>query len=232
MGRPYVIVGGFMSVDGKTAPASRQGRLFIPLMNEKLLKRLHKLRAEVDGVLVGVSTILADNPKLTVRAVQGKNPLRIVLDSMAAIPLESEVLKVDDAPTIIAVCRNAPKERTDMLVEKGAEIMRFDCERYIPLGELLERLHCRGVRKLLVEGGSEVRWSFVRSRLVDELFVWITPSVWGGRDAPSLVGGEGCLESSCSLKLQIGRVEVEDSTVILEYKVARDSGAGVTLAPC
>ncbi|MEM2941862.1 MAG: 2,5-diamino-6-(ribosylamino)-4(3H)-pyrimidinone 5'-phosphate reductase [Candidatus Bathyarchaeia archaeon] len=222
MGRPHVIVGGFMSVDGKTAPASRQGRLFIPLMSEKLLKRLHQLRAEVDAVLVGVGTVLADNPKLTVRAVQGKNPLRIVLDSLAAIPLESEVLKANDAPTIIAVCKSAPKERTDMLVEKGAEIMRFDCERYVPLEELLERLYRRGVRKLLVEGGSEVRWSFVKNRLFDELFVWITPSIWGGRDAPSLVGGEGCLESSCSLKLQIGKVEVEDGTVILEYKVVKD----------
>ncbi|MEM4251880.1 MAG: dihydrofolate reductase family protein, partial [Candidatus Bathyarchaeia archaeon] len=184
--------------------------------------RLHQLRAEVDAVLVGVGTVLADNPKLTVRAVQGKNPLRIVLDSLAAIPLESEVLKANDAPTIIAVCKSAPKERTDMLVEKGAEIMRFDCERYVPLEELLERLYRRGVRKLLVEGGSEVRWSFVKNRLFDELFVWITPSIWGGRDAPSLVGGEGCLESSCSLKLQIGKVEVEDGTVILEYKVVKD----------
>ena len=217
-----MIMGGFMSVDGKTAPANRQGRLFIPLMSEKLLKRLHKLRAEVDAVLVGVGTVLADNPKLTVRAVQGKNPVRVVLDSMATIPLESEVLRIKDAPTIIAVCRNASKERTDKLVERGAEIMRFDCERQIPLKELLERLHQRGVRRLLVEGGSEVRWSFVKDQLVDELFVWVAPSVWGGRNAPSLVGGEGYLESDCSLKLHLKNCEVTDDTVILEYKVAKD----------
>ena len=211
-----------MSVDGKTAPANRQGRLFVSLMGEELLKRLHKLRAGVDAVIVGVGTVLEDNPKLTVRAVQGKNPVKVVLDSMATTPVDSEILRIKDAPTIIAVCRNASKERTDKFIERGAEIMRFECERHVPLKELLEELYRRGVRKLLVEGGSEVRWSFVKDRLVDELFVWVAPSVWGGRAAPSLVGGEGCLESDCSLKLQLKNCEVIDGTVILEYKVARD----------
>jgi len=222
MPRPYVIIGGFMSVDGKTAPANRQGRLFVPLMSEKLLRRLHQLRAGVDAVLVGAGTVLADNPRLTVRAVQGKNPVRVVIDSMAGIPLDSEILKIEDAPTIVAVCKTAPQERTDRLIEKGAEVMRFDCEDEIPLSVLLERLHSKGVKRLLVEGGSEVRWSFVRDRLVDELFVWIGPSVWGGSTAPSLVGGEGYLEIDSALKLRLKNCEVVDGTVILEYDVLRD----------
>jgi len=220
MAKPYVILGGFMSVDGKIAPANRKGRLLGPLMGERLLRRLHQLRAEVDAVLVGAGTVIEDNPKLTVRAVQGPNPVRIVLDSMASTPLESAILDVNDAPTIVAVCETAPKDRIDRLIEKGVEIIRFKCNRSIPLDELLDRLYRKGIKRLLVEGGSEVRWSFVRARLVDELFVWITPSVWGGNTAPTLVGGEGYLDAESVLKLHLENYEVIDGTVILEYQVS------------
>ncbi len=222
MARPYVILGGFMSVDGKTAPANRKGRLFTPLLSEKLLRRLHQLRANVDAILVGAKTVVEDDPRLTVRAVEGKNPVRVVLDSIATIPPDSEILQTKDAPTIVAVCENAPKDRIERLAKKGAEIVRFSCERNIPLEDLLDNLSRRGIRKILVEGGSEVRWSFIQARLVDELFVWITPSVWGGRDAPTLVGGGGALDFEHALKLQLKNCEVIDGTIILEYKVSAD----------
>ena len=127
-----------MSLDGKTAPANRKGRLFTQLMDKTLLGRLHKLRAEVDAVLVGSGTVIEDNPRLTVRAVAGKNPLRVVLDSMASSPLQSEIFKVEDAPTIIAVSAAAPAERIARMAERGVEVIRFDCEGTIPLEELLE----------------------------------------------------------------------------------------------
>jgi 2,5-diamino-6-hydroxy-4-(5-phosphoribosylamino)pyrimidine 1'-reductase len=222
MTRPYVILGGFMSLDGKTAPANRNGRLFTQLMGERLLGRLHQLRAEVDAVLVGSGTVIEDNPRLTVRAVRGKNPLRVVLDSMASSPLQSEIFKIEDAVTIVAVSTAAPAERTAKMVERGVEVMRFDCERTIPLEGLLDLLYQRGVRKLLVEGGSEVRWSFVKERLVDEIFVWITPSVWGGRAAPTFVGGEGYLDIEHSLNLSLKNHEIVDDTMILEYKVSKN----------
>jgi 2,5-diamino-6-(ribosylamino)-4(3H)-pyrimidinone 5'-phosphate reductase len=222
MTRPYVILGGFMSLDGKTAPANRKGSLFAKLMGERLLGRLHQLRAEVDAILVGSATVSEDNPRLTVRAVRGKNPLRIVLDSMATSPLQSEIFKVEDAPTLVAVCAAAPEERTAKMVERGVEVIRFDCDRTIPLKELLDVLYSRGIRKLLVEGGSEVRWSFVKERLVDEIFVWITASIWGGRSAPTFVGGEGYLDIGSSLKLILKNHEIIDETVILEYKVSKD----------
>jgi 2,5-diamino-6-(ribosylamino)-4(3H)-pyrimidinone 5'-phosphate reductase len=222
MARPYVILGGFMSVDGKTAPANRKGRLLTPLMSETLLKRLHQLRADVDAVLVGAKTVIEDNPRLTVRAVQGRNPVRVVLDTLATIPVESEILKIKDAPTIVAVCEKAPEERTDRILQKGAEVMRFSCERQIPLADLLENLSLRGIRKILVEGGSEVRWSFVRERLFDELFGWITPLVLGGRNAPTLVDGEGFWDMKHSLKLRLKSHEVVDGTIILEYEVLKD----------
>ena len=111
MSRPYVILGGFMSVDGKSAPANRKGRTFTPLLNEKLLSRLHKIRAGVDAVLVGAETVIEDDPKLTVRAVQGNNPLRVVLDSLVRTSLDSHIYKTEDARTILAVCHDAPEDK-------------------------------------------------------------------------------------------------------------------------
>ncbi|MBS7650319.1 MAG: 2,5-diamino-6-(ribosylamino)-4(3H)-pyrimidinone 5'-phosphate reductase [Candidatus Bathyarchaeia archaeon] len=221
MCRPYVIVGGFMTVDGKTAPASRKGRLFTPMMNEDLVKRLHMLRANVDAVLVGVGTVLEDDPKLTVREVQGNNPIRIILDSKATIPLDSEVLNIREAPTIVAVCENAEAERVDRLVGKGVEVIRCKCDGRIDLKFLLEEIYRKGVRRMLVEGGSEVRWSFIKERLVDEVFVWVAPYIWGGRDAPTMVGGDGYQNIDCAFSLKLKNLEVVDNTVILHYVASK-----------
>jgi 2,5-diamino-6-(ribosylamino)-4(3H)-pyrimidinone 5'-phosphate reductase len=219
MYRPYVILGGFMSVDGKTAPANRKGRTFTPLLDEKLLIRLHRIRADVDAVLVGAETVIRDNPKLTVRAVQGNNPLRVVLDSLLRTSLESHIYKTKDAQTILAVCQNAPKDKISQLKKKGVEILNFECDRRIPLKDLLGILHHKGVKRLLVEGGSEVRWSFIQEKFVDEIFVWITPSVWGGRYAPTMVDGDGYVIREHSIKLKLKNSEIIDDTVILEYYV-------------
>ena len=208
-----------MSVDGKSAPSNRKGRTFTPLLSDKLLSKLHKIRSDVDAVLVGTETVIEDDPKLTVRAVPGDSPLRVVLDSLIRTPLESNIFKTADSRTILAVCQNAPEDKINQLKEKGVEIINFDCERRIPLKDLLDNLHRRGIKRLLVEGGSEVRWSFIKERLVDEFFVWITPSIWGGRKAPTLVDGEGHLELDDSLKLRLKHSEIIDDTVILEYHV-------------
>jgi 2,5-diamino-6-(ribosylamino)-4(3H)-pyrimidinone 5'-phosphate reductase len=219
MSRPYVILGGFMSADGKTAPVNRKGRTFTPLLDEKLLSRLHKIRANVDAVLVGAKTVIEDNPRLTVRAAKGNNPLRVVLDSLVRTSLESCIYETEDSRTILAVCHSAPEDKILRLKEKGVEILNFDCVRRIPLRDLLDILYHKGIRRLLVEGGSEVRWSFIKERLVDEIFVWITPSIWGGRKAPTMVDGDGYLERDHSIKLKLKNSEIVNDTVILEYHV-------------
>lgn len=208
-----------MSVDGKSAPSNRKGRTFTPLLSDKLLSKLHEIRSNVDAVLVGAETVIEDDPKLTVRTTPGNSPLRVVLDSLIKTPLESHIYKTTDSRTILAVCHNAPKDKINQLKAKGVEIINFDCKRRIPLKDLLDNLHRKGVKRLLVEGGSEVRWSFIKERLVDEFFVWITPSIWGGRKAPTLVDGKGYLERDDSLKLKLKHYEIIDGTVILEYRI-------------
>jgi 5-amino-6-(5-phosphoribosylamino)uracil reductase len=214
-----VIVGGFMSVDGKIAPANRNGREFTHFMTPEHTKILHEIRSSVDAVIVGVDTVIADDPSLTVRAVQGKNPLRIVLDSNARTPLNSKILNINEAPTLIVVSKNAPQERIAALKSKNVEVLASSAERSKALQELMDALKPRGVKRVLVEGGAEVRWSFFERKLVDELFVWVMPYIWGGRDAPTLVGGSGFLNAECAVPLKVKSMEQVEGILILWFSV-------------
>lgn len=219
MSRPYVIIGGFMSLDGKTAPKTREGQLFTPFMGPKMHEKLHRLRTEVDCILVGVGTILADNPRLTVRLAEGKTPLRVVLDSKARTPPDAAILNPEEAPTIIAVSRSAP---SDIVEKLRSRVEVIECgEVKVNVKELLERLYERGVRRLLVEGGGEVRWSFLRERVVDELFVWVMPMVWGGRDAPTFIDGEGFTTGDDAVELELKKMSVEEGIIVVSFKVKR-----------
>ncbi|MEM3736896.1 MAG: 2,5-diamino-6-(ribosylamino)-4(3H)-pyrimidinone 5'-phosphate reductase [Candidatus Bathyarchaeia archaeon] len=220
LGRPYVVVGGFMSVDGKTAPKNLQGRVFMPLMGRRLQERLHRLRSEVDCILVGVKTVLTDNPRLTVRLVDGKSPLRVVLDSKARTPLNSAVLNVKEAPTLIAVSRSAPPCAVEGLRGAGAEVVECG-DTKVDIRNLLEKLYERGVRRLLVEGGSEVRWSFLSEGVVDELFVWVMPMIWGGKDAPTIVDGEGFTSPREAIMLELKQLEVVENIITMNFLVKK-----------
>ncbi len=214
-----IIVGGFMSVDGKIAPADRNGKEFTQFMTQTHKRMLHNIRASVDAVIVGVDTVIADNPSLTVREVNGKNPLRIILDSHARTPLTAKILDTNYAPTLIAVSKSAPKEKIAALINKKVEVFTSNAEQTVNLRELMLALRSRGIKKVLVEGGAEVRWSFFKEDLADELFVWIMPYIWGGKEAPSLVGGAGFLKADDAKKLKLTSEERIEELIILWFKV-------------
>ncbi len=213
-----VIVGGFMSVDGKIAPVNRVGRTFTKFMTTRHHRMLHMIRSKVDAVVVGVETVISDDPSLTVREVKGRNPIRVVLDSNARTPLDSKILN-GEATTIIAVTRNAPEDRVKSLSEK-AEVLKSGQSR-VDIKGLLRKLRNRGVRTVLVEGGGETRWSFFTEHVVDEFFVWIMPYVWGGRDAPTMVDGEGFVESDDAVSLRLKSVRIVDKLLVLSFSVKR-----------
>jgi len=212
-----VTVGGFMSIDGKIAPADRVGRRFFKFMTPRHQRMLHKIRSRVDAIVVGVDTVILDNPSLTVRNVHGKNPLRIVLDSKARTPLDSKVMD-GAAQTIIAVTKNAPKRRVELL-RKKTEVLVLNRAGRVDLRALLRELRRRGVRRVLVEGGGETRWGFFKEGLVDDFFVWITPHIWGGRDAPTLVDGAGFLHEDDAIPLKLKSRRVVDNLLILSFHV-------------
>jgi 2,5-diamino-6-(ribosylamino)-4(3H)-pyrimidinone 5'-phosphate reductase len=214
-----VTVGGFMSVDGKIAPADRMGRKFFRFLTPRHRRILHRIRCRADAIIVGVNTIIADNPSLTVREVKGRNPIRVVLDSNARTPLGSRVLN-GEAPTIIVVTRNAPERRVESLRRKVEVLVQKGSGRVDPK-DLLRELKNRGVRSVLVEGGGEARWSFFKASLVDEVFVWVTPHVWGGRDSPTFVDGAGFLDEADAVPLVLEGTRFIDNILILSFHVKR-----------
>ncbi len=220
MRRPYVIIGGNMSVDGKTATATGDGSILARSMGAELVRRLHLLRSSVDAVIVGIETIIKNDPQLTVRAVEGRNPTRIVLDSMARTPLGAHVTNVGEAGTVIFVSRRAPRERISALEAKGVRVVECGSDR-VDLSMALGIISEMGLKKVLVEGGGRVRWSFFKEGLVDELFLYVTPLIIGGSTAPTFVDGEGFRDPREVVRLRLASFEVVDGTLVLRYLVER-----------
>src|SRR5207247_2063213 len=164
--------------DGRMPPSAGASRW---VSGEGSLRLAHELRAAHDAVLVGIGTVLADDPKLTVRLVPGRSPVRVVVDSQLRIPSDASVLDTADARTIIATTPLASEERAAAIRAGGAEVLRVkaDADGHVDLGDLLARLRVDLIRSLLIEGGRGIITSALRERLVDRLTVCIAPKVIG-----------------------------------------------------
>jgi len=209
--RPYVIVNCAMTADGKIAGKSRRQ---IRISSAEDLERVQSLRASSDAILVGVGTILADDPHLTVKGTAPvKAPLRIVLDSKGRTPDGARVLD-GRAPTLIVTASESSR------TWDGAEVLRCGNGR-VDMRALLSELHRRGVRTLLVEGGGEVIWSFFSDGFVDRYCVFVGSMVIGGRTSPTPVDGEGFSDDR-SLAFRLVDVRRLGNGVLLSYEVARD----------
>ncbi len=210
---PYVIINCAMSADGKIAlPTRRQTRI----SNEEDLLRVHRLRNQSDAVLVGIGTVLADDPKLTVKkryVPDPKQPIRIVLDSTGRTPKNAEVLS-PDAKTIIFVSEKFQNKF------EGAEIIVCGKER-VNLPKLCHILDERGIKTLLVEGGEAVIWSFLKERLADEFNVFIGSMIIGGEKSPTPAGGEGVKTEGDILGLDLKKVEKLGDGSLLSYGVKK-----------
>lgn len=198
--RPYVILSAAISLDGKMATKTGDSRL----SSKKDLVRVHKLRSNVDAILVGKRTMMLDDPALTVRYVKGKNPIRIILDSNGNIKSDSKIIQTcRKIPTMIIVSENVSKKNVARLQRHGLEVIKCG-HKEINLKKLLHILKKKNIKKLLVEGGGTTNWSFFKNGLVDEIIVTLTPFILGGKDAISLVEGDGFskISQACSLKLE------------------------------
>jgi 2,5-diamino-6-(ribosylamino)-4(3H)-pyrimidinone 5'-phosphate reductase len=221
-----VIINSAMTVDGKIATSSGDSKI----SSRKDLVRVHKLRASVDAIVVGISTILADNPRLTVRLVKGKNPARVIVDSRGRIPLDSQIMRTaSKVKTIVAVTDKAPEEKLMELRDMGAEVLvisegKKGRSAAVPHGVnlklLFRKLENMGLKKILVEGGGELNWSLLHLWLVDELTITIAPKIAGGRLATTLVEGDGFDEIAQSISLQLKKIErKKGGELVLYYKL-------------
>lgn len=212
---PYVTVNCAMSADGKIAlPSRRQTRI----SSEEDIARVHRLRNRHDAILVGIGTVLADDPSLLVKekyVPRPRRPLRIVLDSRGRTPANARVTS-PGVPTLIAMSREPAVRPWSDNVET---VVLGDGDRVL-LPRLLDELDGRRIRRLLVEGGSEVIWSFLNERAVDRLSIFVGSLVLGGT-GPTPAGGEGAsrLEDAFRLKL-VGTRRLGDG-VLLVYEPER-----------
>lgn len=213
--RPYVILNAAMTLDGKIATKNGSSEI----SGKKDLIRVHKLRKEIDAIMVGINTLLADDPRLTVHKIESEpqdNPLRIVVDSHARTPINFRVLN-DDAPTIIATTENADPENINTL-EKKATVLKCGKGK-VNLKLLMKELSSRGIKSLMLEGGSTLNYSMLENNLVDEIRVCVAPMIAGGEKSKTLVDGEGVGQMHDAFKLKFKKSYFLGEDLILEYKV-------------
>ena len=214
---PYVILNAAMTVDGKIATATGDSKI----SSFQDLKRVHRLRASVGGILVGVRTIIADNPSLTLRYARGKKPVRIIADSNARTPPNARVIKVDpEVKTYICVSENASSEKIESLESAGAEILVCGKEQ-VDLSEMMRTLKSKSIDRILLEGGGKLNWSMLSNGLVDEVSVALSPLVIGGERAITLADGEGVRLVKEGIKLSLKKISRYGQDLVLFYRVSR-----------
>lgn len=229
--KPVLFINAAMTADGKIATITRtQTRI----SGARDFDRVDALRAGSDAIMVGIGTVLADNPSLTVKAPHrrearkgaGKeeNPWRVVVDSKARTPLDAELLQKGEGKRLIAVSQQAILEDIDRL-GRVAEILVCGTER-VDLKRLIHELGLRGVRRVMVEGGAQLNWSLLSQQLVDELYTYVGNMILGGETAPTLVGGAGFEDAAASVKLELLETERLDEGVLLKWRVLHDAAAG------
>ncbi|WP_010303360.1 bifunctional diaminohydroxyphosphoribosylaminopyrimidine deaminase/5-amino-6-(5-phosphoribosylamino)uracil reductase RibD [Kurthia senegalensis] len=206
--RPFVVSKYAMTADGKIAVSNGDSRW---VTGDDAREDVHEYRHEMDGILVGIGTVLADDPSLTTRLVskEGKNPIRIILDRQLRTPLHAKVAQTADAKTIIVTAEDAAIEKAQALQAQGVEILRVaTTEGQLHLEEMLDALYTRGITDILVEGGAAVHASFFRQHLVQKVLIYMAPKIIGGAHSLSPVSGPDVEAMSAALEFEYDAVDV------------------------
>ena len=214
--QPYIILNAAMTIDGKIASSAGDPEI----SDEEDWKVVHKLRTEVDAIMVGKCSIILDDPKLHIKFYEHKGYYRIVLDSALSIPIESKVInyKPEIYPTIIVTTENVSIERIKEFEYKNIEIIQSGTGSRVDIIKLMPILYKKGIRRILLEGGGNLNWSFIKENLVDEIRILVAPWIVGGKTAISLVEGEGFATMIESPRFNLIDVASRNSYVVLKYK--------------
>ncbi|AXN38599.1 bifunctional diaminohydroxyphosphoribosylaminopyrimidine deaminase/5-amino-6-(5-phosphoribosylamino)uracil reductase RibD [Peribacillus butanolivorans] len=213
--RPFVISKYATTLDGKLATHTGHSKW---ITGEESRHSVHLLRDEVDAILIGIGTVLADNPSLTTRLPEGggKNPIRIILDSELRVPLDANVVQVSDAKTVIVTQENASVDKIADLSEKGIEfIIVPKTDAGLDLRILMEELYKKGITDVLLEGGSEVNASFLRAGLIDKYLIYVAPKLLGGRNSLTPFSGINVDTMDEAMDVSISSVDMSGEDICI-----------------
>ncbi|MGE6538465.1 bifunctional diaminohydroxyphosphoribosylaminopyrimidine deaminase/5-amino-6-(5-phosphoribosylamino)uracil reductase RibD [Bacillus luti] len=199
--RPFVTIKTAMSLDGKTATVTGESKW---ITGEEARSDVHQYRHTHDAILVGVNTVIADNPHLTTRIPNGgKHPIRVILDTHLRTPSSSHVITDGFAPTWIIVGKDVDKEKIASYESENIAIFQMKTKQ-IEIQDVLDLLGEKQILSLFIEGGQTVHASFLQTKHFNEIVTYISPKLIGGKDAPTLFGGNGfaILQDALSLEIQ------------------------------
>lgn len=219
--KPFVVLKAAMTLDGKIATATGQSKW---ITNEISRAYGYKLRDIYDGIMVGINTVIEDNPMLTARVDGGKNPIRIVVDSSLKIDINANVVQDKSAKTIIATTDKADKDKILKLQAQDVDVIVVDKDKNdkVDIEKLLDILGQQNICSILVEGGATLSGSFVAKKLVDKVYFFIAPKIVGGKEAKTPVAGTGILNLQEALALKDIQIEKLEEDILIIGRVDKD----------
>ena len=218
-GTPFVVLKSAMSIDGKTATVSSESRW---ISGEESRKLVHRMRQRYSSILVGVDTVIKDDPMLNVR-LPSKNlrqPLKVIVDSSLRIPMQAKVMTNDPQLTLVAATALASKEKVREIERAGAQVMICPSKGgQIELAYLVKALGVMEIDSILIEGGSKVAFSALEEGIVDKVVTFIAPRILGGEGAPTPVGGKGIGKIEDAIGLEDIRVSRVGKDLMVEGRI-------------
>ncbi len=224
-GMPFAALKTAMTLDGKIAAYTGDSRW---ITGAEARKYVHQLRNTYDAILVGIGTVLADNPQLNTRLDEdSRDPIRVVIDSNLELPVDSIIARSSkEQPTIVFCGPDPEQEKAQYLSALGVEIIKLDLEEdKVPLPAVMSILASREISSILVEGGSEINASFIQQGLLDKLYWFIAPKIIGGQGAPSPVGGEGYQLMNDAVQLHIIDIQQFEQDILITARFDTDGSS-------
>ena len=217
--KPYVILKYAMSADGKTAAESGDSKW---ISGKKSRKKVHELRSRYDAIMVGIGTVIKDDPMLTSRIENGRDPVRIIVDSHMRISEESNIVQTaKNIRTIVvtAVTDNGDKGKEEFLKNRGIEILKTNEDRgKVDVREMMSLLGEKGITSIMVEGGGELNFSIVEKGLFNKIYCYIAPKLIGGKNGFSPVSGKGFGSVGEAAKLKLLEVSTIENDILAIYE--------------
>lgn len=214
-GVPFVTLKIAQTLDGKIATAAGESKW---ITGEKAREEGHRLRDTNDAILVGINTVLKDNPSLTTRIPRGRDPIRIVVDTKLRTPLKAKIItQKSSAKTYIATLDTMPKDKLVKLLDAGAEVLLAKGSKgHVDLKNLMKMLGGFGVTSVLIEGGSEVHASALKSGIVDKIVMFIAPMLMTGKDSLCSIGGVSPTRLTQSIRLRNMTLRMAGDDLMIE----------------